>query len=342
MFAASTTATAEVRPRGRRRGALALCALGLWGAATRADDAGQALRDMHEATRTLNYEGVFVYQRGDHLESMRLIHRYADGAEAERLISLSGPAREVIRQGDRVTCVYADSDGARGAGKTPPRDLIGIGFSAPVDKLDDNYRITVDGQDRVAGRPSTVVAVTPVSPDRYGYRLWLDEQSKLLLKSAILDGSGHALEQMQFTSLEVHASLAPDMLQPGLHGPSFDWHSDAETESDEAAAAAAGGGGGDWKVSWVPPGFEFKERSLQRMGAREAPIDHLVYSDGVAMVSIFVEAVADVTRALRGRSSRGAVNAFSRLADSHQITVVGEVPAATARKIARSVVRTEP
>ncbi len=293
---------------------------------------------MHEATRTLNYEGIFVYQRGDHLESMRLIHRYADGAEAERLISLSGPAREVIRQGDRVTCVYADSDAARGAAKAPPRDLIGIGFSAPVDKLDDNYRITVDGQDRVAGRPSTVVAVTPVSPDRYGYRLWLDEQSKLLLKSAILDGGGHALEQMQFTSLEVHASLAADMLRPELSGPSFDWQTDAEAKSSEGVATDVGG----WKVSWVPAGFEFKERSLQRMGAREAPIDHLVYSDGVAMVSIFVEAVADVTRALRGRSSRGAVNAFSRLADSHQITVVGEVPAATAQKIAGSVVRAEP
>ena len=137
---------------------------------------------------------------------------------------------------------------------------------------------------------------------------------------------------------ELVASLAADMLQPGLHGPSFDWHTDAETNAQGGVSA----GGGGWKVSWVPPGFEFKERSLQRMGAREAPIDHLVYSDGVAMVSIFVEAVADVTRALRGRSSRGAVNAFSRLADSHQITVVGEVPPATAQKIAKSVVRAEP
>lgn len=293
---------------------------------------------MHEATRRLNYEGVFVYQRGDQVESMRLIHRYADGVEAERLVSLSGPAREVIRQGDRVTCVYADSDAARGAGKTPPRDLIGVGFSAPVDKLDDNYHITLDGQDRVAGRPSTVVAVTPVSPDRYGYRLWLDEESKLLLKSAILDGSGRALEQMQFTDLAVHASLAAERLQPELRGPSFDWPTAAESKSADSAPPAGGG----WRVSWVPAGFEFKERSLQRMGAREAPIDHLVYSDGVAMVSVFVEAVADMKRALRGRSSRGAVNAFSRLADNHQITVVGEVPADTAQKIALSVVRAEP
>ncbi|MBK6657868.1 MAG: hypothetical protein IPG43_06855 [Proteobacteria bacterium] len=80
---------------------------------------------MHEATRTLSYDGVFVYQRGDRLESMRLIHRYADDVESERLISLSGPAREVIRKGSDVTCLSAD-DGGAAPDKNPPRDIIGI------------------------------------------------------------------------------------------------------------------------------------------------------------------------------------------------------------------------
>ncbi|MCC6705949.1 MAG: MucB/RseB C-terminal domain-containing protein [Gammaproteobacteria bacterium] len=292
---------------------------------------------MHEATRTLSYDGVFVYQRGDQLESMRLIHRYADDVESERLISLSGPAREVIRNGTTVTCLSADDSGAA-PDKNPPRDIIGIGFSAPVEKLRGSYVFAVEGQDRVAGRNAMVVTVTPRAPDRYGYRLWLDDETKLLLKSAILNGDGKSLEQVQFTQIEVNGDIGAERLLPGLKGASFSWRTDDDGDiddpRDEAPAAP------EWQAAWLPPGFEFKESSLQQMEDKRGPVNHLVYSDGLAMVSVFVEAVDDEKRALRGQSSRGAVNAFSRLDDMHQITVVGEVPLLTVKRIATSVAKT--
>lgn len=294
---------------------------------------------MHDATRTLNYDGVFVYQRGDQLESMRLIHRFADNTESERLISLSGPAREVIRRGTLVTCLSADNHGAA-PDKNPPRDIIGIGFSAPVEKLESSYAFAIEGKGRVAGRDAVLVAVTPHAPDRYGYRLWLDEQTKLLLKSAILDGAGRSLEQVQFTQLEVRAEISADLLKPGIDGTAFNWRTDSNGDGDDQHPQSKPEVTPDWQANWLPRGFEFKESSLQQMADQSGPTSHLVYSDGLAMVSVFVEAVVDEKRALRGQSSRGAVNAFSRLDDMHQITVVGEVPLPTVKRIATSVAKT--
>lgn len=318
------------------RAATLLAAL-LWhGVAAAEPQAEAALRAMHEATRTLDYDGIFVYQRGDQLESMRLIHRYAGEVESERLISLSGPAREVIRNGAMVTCLSADASGTP-PDKNPPRDIIGIGFSAPVEKLLGSYSFALEGHDRVAGRDAVIVAVTPRAPDRYGYRLWLDEQTKLLLKSSILDGGGQSLEQVQFTQLEVHKEIAAELLEPGIQGNAFKWRTDDDGDYDGAHEEAKSPP--DWQAGWLPVGFEFKESSLQKMEDRSGPISHLVYSDGLAMVSVFVETVDDEKRALRGQSSRGAVNAFSRLDDKHQITVVGEVPLPTVKRIATSVAK---
>lgn len=335
MSALSATRHASRRPR---RAGWSLLA-SLWCLSAYGEDAAEsALAAMHHATRTLNYDGVFVYHRAEQLESMRLIHRYADEVETERLIALSGPAHEVIRSGTLVTCLSADQHGDT-PDKNPPRDIIGIGFSAPVEKLRNSYTFAFDGKDRVAGRSAVVVAVNPHSPDRYAYRLWLDEQTRLLLKSTILDLSGHALEQIQFTQLDVRAEIPSALLKPGIEGAAFQWHTDAEGESAAASVAAAPQAPPDWQASWLPDGFEFGENNVQQMPGSSVPNSHLVYSDGLAMVSIFVEAVSDEKHALRGESSRGAVNAYSRLEGTHQITVVGEVPLLTLKKIAESVTR---
>ena len=323
----------------------ALCAAwgllaSLWGLGAYAEDTPEmVLVAMHNATRTLNYDGVFVYHRADQLGSMRLIHRYADEVETERLISLSGPAHEVIRNGTLVTCLSADQHGDV-SDKNPSRDIIGIGFSAPVEKLRNSYTFTFDGKDRVAGRAAVVVAVNPLAPDRYAYRLWLDEQTRLLLRSAILDLNGHPLEQVQFTQLDVRAEIPSELLKPDLAGSAFQWRTDVEGDNASVSAAPVTPTPPMWQASWLPRGFEFKETTIQPKSDLSAPSSHLVYSDGLSMVSVFVEAVSDEKHALRGESSRGAVNAFSRLDSKHQITVVGEVPLLTLKRIAESVTRT--
>lgn len=335
----SPPSTAVARPR-RARGWQAPV-LGLVGAcacviaaSALADDPRALLERMHEAMRQLDYEGVFIYQRGAQIDSMRLVHRGGGGAETERLISLSGPAREVIRDGTLVTCLFAD-DRQAVVEKNPPRDIIGIGFSAPVEKLASSYRFAVEGTDRVAGRPATVVGIHPAGDDRYGYRLWIDDDSKLLLKSVVIGRGGRTLEQVQFTHIDVLEEIPAERLAPEIHGSGFTWRTDTEPPDGAHAPVADG----RWQVRWLPAGFELKENKVQSMATSHMPVSHLVYSDGLAMVSVFVEELMDDEPPLQGYSSRGAVNAFSRVADAHQITVVGEVPLPTVRQIAASVAR---
>ena len=302
-----------------------------------ADDAARALlQSMHDATRRLNYEGVFIYQRGAQIDSMRLVHKYDGEGEKERLISLSGPAREVIRDGTLVTCLFADDQEAM-VEKNPPRDFIGIGFSAPVESLISSYRFSIDGEGRIAGHNATVVGISPSAEDRYGYRLWIDHDSKLLLKSVILGRGGRTLEQVQFTQISILDDISLDRLRPEIGGDGFTWR----TDTDSAAIGAAATGDSSWQVHWLPSGFELKESKIQSMATSYMPVSHLVYSDGLAMVSVFVEKLMDGEQALQGYSSRGAVNAFSRVADDHQITVVGEVPLPTIRQIAASVAKVD-
>lgn len=301
-----------------------------------ADEQAQVLlRDMYEATRTLNYDGIFVYQRGAQLETMRLVHMNDAGTVHERLISLSGPAREVIRDGTRVTCLFADDAAAREQ-KGRPHGLISIGFSAPVETLLANYRFVVEGDERIANRMARVIGVMPYHDDRYGYRLWIDTSSKLLLKSMILGRGGRVLEQMQFAQLALHDAVDPALLQPEIAGNGFTWRTDPEAGASAAARQQTG-----WRVQWLPVGFALEETNIEAMAANPPSVGQLVYSDGLAMVSVFIEELMQDDVPLQGYSARGAVNAFSRVDDKHQITVVGELPLPTVRQIAASVARVD-
>lgn len=299
-----------------------------------ADDARELLQSMADATRQLNYEGVFVYQSDAQLDAMRLVHKFEAGVESERLVSLSGPAREVIRDGTKVTCLFADDQAAM-VERNPPRDIVGIGFSAPVAKLASTYRFAIEGRDRVAGRLASIVSVVPQADDRYSYRLWIDDDSKLLLKSIIIGSGARALEQVQFTHINVLDEVPAALLQPEISGTGFNWQTNDPHSQTPGESAA--GGNGDWRVSWLPAGFDLKETRVQNMAMSRMPVSHMVYSDGLAMVSVFIEELTAGDEPVQGYSSRGAVNAFSRVVDSFQVTVVGEVPQATVQKIAAAV-----
>jgi len=287
---------------------------------------------MTMATEHLAYDGVFVYQRGTQLDAMRIVHKYADGVERERLVSLSGPEREVIRDGQRVTCLFAD-DREVMVEKTQPRDFLSLGLTEPVENLTANYTFEIAGTDRVAGRPTKIISVLPKEPNRYAYNLWIDTEHGLLLKSVILDRGGQALEQVQFVQIAISDDLADELFKPEIEGTGFTWHTTADSDDSAATVVETSG----WSVKWLPAGFQMRNHRVQAMSESDIPVSHMVYSDGLAMVSVFVEQLMDSSERLQGYSSMGAVNAFSRIADNYQITVVGEIPLPTVRQIASSV-----
>lgn len=296
-------------------------------------DATELMERMAEASKALNYDGVFIYQRGSELDTMRIIHSAGIDGERERLISLTGPEREVIRDNSEVKCVYSDRQAVM-VEKRGPRDIVPLALSEPITRLADHYRFSVSGEDRIADRPCWVVNIEANSEYRYNHRLWIDKEHHLVLKSTVQGLDGAPLEQVQFTRLDVLEEIPESLLQPGLNGPEYERFA---VEPEPASAPTAEVPGHEWRVTWLPAGFRMQDQKVQMMSADRMPVSHRVYSDGMAMVSVFVEKLVSSDTALRGFSTMGAVNAYSLVNDEYQITVVGEVPRAAVRQIAGSV-----
>jgi sigma-E factor negative regulatory protein RseB len=311
-----------------------ICGL-LWACAsavTLANEAETLVSRIAGATRDLTYDGVFIYARDGQVDAMRIAHTHDNGVELERLIALSGPPREVLRDGKRVTCTFPDNKAVM-VEKSQPRDYVGLALSKPIEQIGRYYDFALDGSERIAGRQTRIVAIKPRSPDRYPLRLWIDEATNLLLKSAVIGESGVVLEQVMFTQIAIGEPLNPTALQAELDGVGYTQFTNAETVEPPDDFDLS-----NLSVGWLPSGFEMKNAHTQRIITRDMPVRHLVYSDGLAMVSVFVEKRLADSAPLQGYTVLGAVNAFSRVDNDYQITVVGEVPQATVRHIAASVV----
>jgi len=323
-------------PRSTGRVALlaaGLCCMPAWSA----DDPAQSwLMRISKAARDLNYDGTFVYQQGEQLEAMRVIHRVKDRSTQERLVSLNGSPREIIRNDRVVWCYLPDEkrvvvEHRRAEAKQFPSLL-----PESLGKLGKNYEFALGSVGRIAGRPAQAVRIKPRDGFRYGYVLWADQESGLLLKAELIDREENPLEQFLFTQVRIGHDIGDDELRPSQSAGPMEWVTKTSPSSEKGPAA----GRLYWRATELPRGFRLASHLSRDMPSRENLEEHLVYTDGLAAVSVFIERIVEGhATMMEGGSRMGAVHAFGRRADSHQITAVGEVPAATVNLIATSVVR---
>jgi Negative regulator of sigma E activity len=310
--------------------ALFVLATGFVAAADSSDEAQTWLKRMTEALTRLDYEGTFIYLHDAKLNAMRIVHIVDEKGEHERLVSLNGAAREVIRSNDAVTCFLPDDKSVvveqRLATAPFPSSL-----TIRAEALGRYYEFMLSGRDRVAGRAARIVALKPKDLYRYGYRLWLDEQSGMLLKSQLLDENGFPIEQFMFTSIEISGNIPRSALKPASSGEGFTWY------WYNHESAAPGVREGRLRITALPKGFSLSQHKQRSLPRSADPVDHIVLTDGVATISVFVEKPATGKALFEGTSRRGAVNVFGTVIGDRQVTVVGEVPQATVRLIGRSV-----
>jgi sigma-E factor negative regulatory protein RseB len=285
---------------------------------------------MAHADQSLSYEGVFVYIQGTRVDVMRVVRSVEKGVERERLVALNGPVREVIRQGDTVTCILPDDESVS-LGTKPARIPIPKLLADRLAQIDKSYALSLDGEARVAGRQARQIAIRPRDGLRYGHDLWLDDATGMLLRSQTVDSGGHQVEQMLFATVELVPSVPAALLAPQTEGRRVTWHMpDARgTMPDDER----------WRVTWLPSGFVQTAHERRQVMPQGSPIDHLVFSDGLASVSLFVEQAngAGETAESERVEAMGAMHAYRRRLANLLITVVGEVPAATVRRIADSI-----
>ena len=293
------------------------------------------LERMPVAARTLNYDGVFVYRHAGGMETIRVIHRVVDGNEQERLTSLDGDRREVLRGPDRVTCIWSGNKSVL-VDESRRRGLLGSALFQADDRLRQQYRLEMGGQARIAGRAARELRVAPVDEFRYGYRLWLDVGSALLLKAQLLDEKAAVLEELLFTRIELPEEIPDNVLEPEVASEGFDRHT---TAGPAAPAPAPKTAPPHWAVGWVPPGFHETGYSREPLAGGQTPVDHLVFSDGLAAFSVYVERVTGDRKPFEGLSQMGALTAYGKRLGEFQLTVVGDVPRVTVDRVGRSVQR---
>lgn len=302
-----------------------------------ADEAKQWLERMVEATQTLNYEGTFIYVQGAHVEAMRIVHGSGPEGERQRLFSLNGPPREVVVANNNVICLLPKQQ-ATFANPAAPRSPFPLSIPREIGRLESHYRFEILGEDRVAGLEARVIAIQPRDAWRFGYRLWLDQRNAMVLRSALLDDRGHPLEQLMFTDLQVKpqiddAAFQSPALPEGADPPRRN-SADPPPVVGEPVTESA------WRVEQLPEGFVKVLHNRFAESASRHPTEHLVFTDGLATISIFLEKLDGGAPALlQGVSQRGSMNAFGKAIDGYQVLVVGEVPAATVQRIADAIRR---
>ena len=296
----------------------------------RADDAMDWLARASQAARRLDYVGTIVYQIGPRVESSRITHLYRDNREFAKLVNLDGPVREVVRNDGEVRSFYPDAK----LGRVEPGTFRNVFPSLSAEQqqsLSQYYAFKVIGEDRVGGRPVQVVVFEPKDGLRYGHRFWSDGATGLLLKARVLNERGEPIEQFAFSDLTINARIELAMVEPSWPVVPPDWKV-MERAAGDVVAETTG-----WVVGRVPPGFAKIMEGYRRIRGHREPVAHLVYSDGLVSVSVFIEPVAGSSPP-PGFMQKGGLNVYSIRQDDYLITVMGETPGATVRQIAHSVV----
>jgi len=281
------------------------------------------LRKIQDATRNLSYSGTFVYQHGGRSETSRITRLAA--ADIERLEVLDGMPRELVRTRDTVRCYLPESKVVKVERRTADRSFPAL-LPEQLASLSRNYDVSLGEVRRVGGFECQAVVLAPKDNLRYGYRLYADTGSGMLIRAVTFDAAGNQIEQFMFTQLSV-GHVTPEMVKPR--------HAASNWRVEDAATTPARLTG--WSLNADLPGFQKVIELTRRMGESK-PVGQLVYSDGLAAVSVFIEPLAARAEPpATGLASLGAIHIYTREVANHMVTVVGEAPAASVQRFANAV-----
>ena len=310
-----------------RTGAATVIAL-LSTAAVASESAEKWLERMAQSVEMTNYRGTVLRSHSGKGEALRVVHKYENGEVHEKVEALDGAGRTIIRDRRGVRCLFPESRAVLIEQSSADSSLFSrIPISIP--RLSRQYDIVlVRNNVRFTGRSAVVIAVRPHDEYRYGHRVWLDRVSALPLQTELLDEVGHVIEAIRFSDITIEESIPASEFEFAIDTRGFTLIG----QPVEAGESRADVRDESWTASQLPDGFELSEALTGSGGVR-----HLVFDDGMASVSVFIEPPGYDAEPLNGPSSLGAANAFSVWKNDRQITAVGEVPLRTVRAIANSV-----
>jgi len=292
-----------------------------------APEALEWLRKIYQATHDLSYTGTFVYQQGNHSETSRITRRADARGNVEKLEVLDGVPREILRTDDAIRCYLPSSRTVKVDRRSDRRGFPTL-LRGEISGLAENYTVTKGESRRVAGYACQEIVLTPKDNLRYGYKLYADASTGMLLKAVTFDDKGETVEQFTFTQLAI-GNVSRDKVKP--------WPTTRNWRVEDTDATPANLEQAGWTIAADLPGFR-KVAEVTRTLHKSHPVDQVVYSDGLAAISVFIEPVAPADKPVQtGLANVGAINIFTREVANHRVTVVGETPASSVQRVAETV-----
>ncbi|MDD1791891.1 sigma-E factor regulatory protein RseB [Enterovibrio sp. ZSDZ42] len=293
-------------------------------ASTEQNPAEALLHQMSQATEQQNYEISYILVRKNSIEPLRFRHAVVDGESFGHIAYLAGPPREVIRRGNEVSYFEPGTDPFTIESSQMIAPLPAI-MQTDIAHLATLYDFVPLGRAREAGVASDVVRVSPKDGERYSYVLWIDQNSKLLVRADLLDRDGDPIEQYRALSLALSPQISEAMGQLAL----LELPPVVQVPRQTSAQLK-------WQVTGLPEGFTPIYQNRHRLLITERPVESQMFSDGLFSFSVYLSE-ADKMSVREQLVRKGSRTLHSRVVGNAEITVVGDIPPATAKKVAESV-----
>ena len=301
------------------------------GVAVEPQEVREWLTRIHNAANQRNFQGTFVISSSGAMTSARISHFYDGTDQFERIEPLDGQARQVLRHNGVVHTVWPFDK----VTLIEQRDVLNS-FPSLLQDADDHvadfYDVNLQPAERVAGHDANVLMLKPRDEFRYGYRLWTDKQSGLLLRAEILNALGETLETSAFSDVDIGVRAQPDMVLLPMR--KLAGYRVVKPQLTPTRLEAEG-----WKLRKTVPGFRqlsCVRRPLDMLApaGRKSASNQLiqaVFSDGITNVSLFIEPYNEDRHPRPTITVVGATQTLMSRQGDFWITVVGDVPRVTLR-----------
>ncbi len=294
------------------------------------------LMRIHEASKRRAYIGTFVVSVDGNLSSAKIWHVCDGTQQMERVESLSGTPRSTFRRDDQVIVFFPGTKLARIENRVS-LSLFPSLLTSPDSKVDEYYSASRAGHERIAGVDAEIVQLMPKDHWRFGYRVWMEVASGLVVKLQTLDGRGQVLEQVAFSELQLDAPVKMERLAQMM--ANTEGYRVERIDLVKTSAQAEG-----WSLRRAVDGFVpmgcYRRPPLAGRGGAPSETVQWIFSDGLASVSLFLEPYDRQRHVREAVAMNGATRTLSRRLQDWWVTVVGEVPEQTLQAFAESLVRT--
>lgn len=293
---------------------------------------------IRQAGQQRNYSGTLVFTAAEVVSSSRVARFVVGDQVYERVDAMDGPQQRSYRHNEWVHTIWPSERVVtverRQAADEP------AGLPQIEARVQNHYDVRLLGSERVAGRDAHVLVLKPKDDARFTQRLWADQATGLLLRVDVLASNGQVLESTSFSNVEVDARVSRDqMLNPARR---LEGYRTIQLPTESTSLDAEG-----WTLERLPAGFRMVgcvQRPVGRPTAENADrvprALQAVYSDGLARVSVFIEAADPSWQRTPLMTHLGATHTLMRPREGRWwITVMGDVPAGTLKSFADALAR---